>query len=102
VLIHPDFTKKFILHTDASIDGIGAVLSQTHTDGYDHPIAYASRTLRPAERNYPITELETLAVVEFVKYFRPYLYQQEVIIVTDHTAVKAVLNKPNSSPRIAR
>jgi len=102
ILAHPDFSLPFILQTDASIDGIGSVLSQKLSDGLEHPIAYASRNLRSAEKNYPITELETLAVVEFVKVFRPYLYQQEVTVETDHTAVSAVLNKPNANSRIAR
>src|SRR3569832_733061 len=102
VLAHPDFTKPFLLATDASLQGIGAVLSQIGSDGTEHPIAYASRSLRQAEKNYPITELETLAVVEWVKYFRPYLFQQKVQVLTDHTAVKAVLQKENSSGRIAR
>jgi len=102
ILIHPNFDRPFIIQTDSSYCGIGAVLSQISDDGKEHPVAFASRTLKPAEVNYPITELETLAVVEFVKYFRPYLYQQTVRVVTDHTAVKAVLLKENPNPRIAR
>jgi len=101
ILAHPDFSKGFVLQTDASLDGIGAVLSQINNSA-EHPIAFASRTLRPAEKHYPITELETLSVVEFVKFFRPYLYLNDVIVQTDHTAVKAVLEKPNPSARIAR
>jgi len=102
LLVHPDFNKQFILQTDASVDGIGAVLSQIGSDDQEHPIAYASRSLKSAERNYPITELESLAVMEFVKYFRPYLYQQEVVVETDNTAVQSVLTKSNPSPRIPR
>jgi len=101
ILIHPDFSKPFILQTDACTEGIGAVLSQIK-DNQEHPVAYASRTLKSAEKNYGITELETLAVVEFVKHFRPYLYMQKVIVQTDHTAVKSVLQKSNPSSRIAR
>ena len=63
VLAYPSFDKDFSLETDASIDGIGAVLSQQQLDRLLHPVAFASQSLSPAERNYAITDLETLAVV---------------------------------------
>ena len=49
VLSYPSFEKPFVLETDASIEGLGAVLSQTQEDGLLHPVAYASRSLTPAE-----------------------------------------------------
>ena len=70
VLAYPDFGRDFILETDASINRLGAVLSQTQEDGKVHPVAYASRALSLTERNYTITELETLAVVWAVTDFR--------------------------------
>ena len=66
ILSYPDFSAEFILDTDASNHGIGAVLSQLK-DGVEHPVAFASRTLTKAERNYCVTRKELLAVVEFVK-----------------------------------
>ena len=62
VLAYPRFGLgvEFTLETDASGVGLGAVLSQTQDDGQLHPIAYASRSLDSSERNYGITELETL------------------------------------------
>lgn len=63
LLAYPSFEKEFFLETDASILGIGAVLSQPQEDGLTHPVAYASRALSPQEANYSITELETLVVV---------------------------------------
>ena len=53
-LAYANFTKPFILHTDASRSGLGAILYQ-ESDGKEHPIAFASRTLSPSERNYPLT-----------------------------------------------
>jgi hypothetical protein len=97
VLDYPSFGKPFTLETDTSINGIGAVLSQEQDDCRLHPIAYASRLLSSAERNYSITELETLAVVWAVTHFHSYLYGHSVTILTDHTAVKAVLETPNPS-----
>ena len=73
VLAFPDFTEGFLLETDASSCGLGAVLSQK-INGVTHPIAYASRTLQPHESNYGATELEALGVVWAVKHFRPYLF----------------------------
>ena len=102
VLAYPSFTKDFMLETDASIEGLGAVLSQMQQDGYQHPIAFASRALSPSERNYSITELEMLAVVWALSHFHYYLYNQCVTVYTDHSAVKAVLETPNPTAKHAR
>ena len=67
-----------------------------------HPVAYASRALTPAEKNYAITELETLAVVWAITHFHVYLYGHDVTVYTDHTAVKAVLETPSPNGKHAR
>ena len=102
MLAYPSFETAFVLETDASLQGLGAVLSQIQEDAQLHPVAYASRALSPSERNYGITELETLAVVWAVSHFYPYLYGHEVTVYTDHSAVKAVLETPNPSSKHAR
>ena len=102
VLSYPCFNKPFVLETDASGVGIGAVLSQLQDDVQLHPIAYASRALSPAESKYAVTELETLAVVWALSHFHPFLYGHSVTVYTDHSAVKAVLNTPNPSGKHAR
>ena len=63
VLTYPDFKQPFIIYTDASGIGLGAVLSQLGTDGKEHVIVYASRSLNQAEKNYSITDQECLAIV---------------------------------------
>ena len=102
VLAYPDFAKDFVLETDASYRGLGAVLSQVQADGRLHPLSYASRALSPPETNYAVTELETLAVVWAMSHYRAYLYGHRVKVFTDHSAVKAVLGTPNTSGKHAR
>ena len=102
VLAYPSCEKPYTMETDASLSGLGAVLSQVHDDGKLHPVAYASRSLSKSERNYSVTELETLASVWAVTHFCPYLYGQTVTALTDHSAVKAVLGTANPSGKHAR
>ena len=102
VLAYPSFDREFVLETDASTMGLGAVLAQVQDDGRIHPVAYASRAVSQPEANYGITELETLAVVWAITYFHTYLYGHSVTVFTDHTAVKAVLETPNPSGKHAR
>ena len=98
VLAYPNFEADFVLETE----GVGGVLAQTQDDGKLHPVAYASHALSTAERNYSITELETLAMVWAVTHFRYYLYGHNVTIFTDHSAVKSVLSTPQTNGKHAR
>ena len=91
VLVYPRFDAEFFLGTDASGTGLGAVLSQKQTDSTVRPIAFASRTLQPHERNYDISELEGFGVVWAVKHFRHYLYGHRCTVLTDHEALKSLL-----------
>ena len=83
LLVFPDFSKQFILETDASGLGLGAILSQEQSDRLIAPIAYASRTLQQHEANYGISELEALAVVWATKHFTVYLYGHPCDVYTD-------------------
>eukprot|EP00731_Ephydatia_muelleri_P035738 Em0153g13a len=77
ILAFPDYTLPFVLDTDASDLGIGAVLSQVSSLGQEQVVAYGSRLLSKAERNYSVTRRELLAVVTFTRLFRPYLLEPE-------------------------
>ena len=96
----PDST--FELYTDASGVGIGAVLSQDQGVG-PQPVAFESRKLSPAERNYPVHEQELLAVVHAVKTFRHYLEGcKSFTLFTDHRSLIYFLNQKDLSRRQAR
>lgn len=101
LLQFPNFNEPFILTTDASNDAIGSILSQGVV-GKDLPIAYYSRTLNSAERNYSTTEKELLSIVQSVKHFRPYLYGKEFTILTDHKPLQWLMNCKDPSSRLVR
>ena len=79
-----NFEKQFILQTDASNSGLGAVLSQCDEEGQEHPVAYYSRKLLPREERYSTIEKECLAIKEAIQYFRSYLLGRQFKVETDH------------------
>ena len=101
VLAYPDKDAQFILDTDASDFGIGAVLSQT-IDGVERVIAYGSRVLSRAERRYCITRRELLAVVHFCKLYKHYLIGKPFIVRTDHAALKWLKSFKQPEGQVAR
>ena len=101
VLAYPTREGRFVLDTDASDHGIGAVLSQLQ-DGVERPIAFASRTLSKSERNYCVTRRELLAIVEFVKQHRHYLQGARFSIRTDHAPLRSVINAKDPEGQLAR
>ena len=96
VLYAPDYDRPFILQCDASAIGIGAVLSQEFADG-EHPVAFFSRQLGTAERNYHTTHRELLAIRDGVKNFRIFLLDQPFTIYTDHSALVGILKRKEIS-----
>ena len=101
ILSMPIDDGKYILDTDCSGQSAGAVLSQIQ-DGCERVIAYASRSLSKAERNYCITRQELLSVVFFVKYFRCYLLGRHFLLRTDHAALRWLRNTPEPIGQQAR
>ena len=100
-LAFPNFEEKFILTTDASKLGLGAVLSQC-INGEEVPIAFSSRVLRGAEANWSARELETLGIVWAVEYFREYLYGKQFKLNTDHHSLQWLLKLKNPQGKMAR
>ena len=101
ILAYPSLDHKFILDTDASNDSIGAVLSQI-IDGQERVIAYGSKALLKAERNYCVTRRELLAAVFFMKQYKHYLYGKKFLLRTDHGALKWLFRFKDPSGQIAR
>ena len=91
IFAYPLPKGKFIIDTDASHFGIGAVLSQEQ-NSQERVIAYFSRSLSRAERNYCVTREELLAVVKAVEKFHYYLYGQKFTVRTDHSSLRWLLN----------
>ena len=93
VLAYADYSKPFALHTDASTTGLGAVLYQKQEDGKERVIAYASRTLNKAERNYDAHKLEFLALKWAVTdRFHEYLYGATFEVFTDNNPLTYILS----------
>ena len=102
ILVVPDFTKPFVVQTDASNIGIGAVLTQKGADDNEHPVAFASRKLKPQEQNYSVVEKECLAIVWALQFFYPYLYGQYFVVETDHQLLTWLQRMKNQNQRLAR
>lgn len=98
VLQFPNFEKEFILRTDASGFALGSVLSNYD----DKPIAYASKSLNKAEKNYSTIEKELLAIVWAVKHFRPYLFGRRFKILTDHRPLVYLFSLKEPSSRLTK
>ena len=96
ILVFADYTKLFLLETDVSKHGLGAVLSQKQADRQYHPIAFGSRALMPHEKNYHSTKLEFLvlkwAVTEYFKECLPY---QSFWVWMDNNLLMYKMSTPN-------
>ncbi|KAL5516720.1 hypothetical protein EMCRGX_G002126 [Ephydatia muelleri] len=102
VLAYPNYTRDFLLDTDASNCGIGAVLSQVDDSGAERVICYASRSLSRQEQRYCVTRRELLAVVEFTQHFRHYLLGRKFILRTDHGSLVWLRNFKEPEGQLAR
>ena len=96
VLAFADFEKLFLLETDASSCGLGAVLSQRQDDGKFHPVAYASHELKGGEKKYHSSKLEFLALKWAVTdQFREYLRYRPLTVRTDNNPLTYIMTTPN-------
>ena len=101
ILAYPDLDEEFILDTDASAYAISGVLSQMQ-GGHERVIAYGSKTLSEAERNYCTTRRELLAMVYFCPYYKHFLLAKEFTLRTDHGALIWMLKWRQPEGQVAR
>ena len=101
VLAHYDPDLPVRVACDASPYGLGAVLSHVMTDGSEKPVAFASRTLNRAERNYSQIDKEALALVWGIRKFNHYLYGRRFTLVTDHQPLTAIFHPEKGIPAMA-
>jgi hypothetical protein len=100
VLALPDVSKPFYIRTDASQYAIGGVLCQRDNEGVEHPIWFASRVLNATERRWSATEREMLAVYDWIRYWKPYLWGRQFIVYTDHNPLKGIKTKKDITGRL--
>jgi len=93
ILVFPNWKKEFYVHVDTSCITLGAMLTQAGEGELDHPIAFASRKLSKAEKNYSTIEHEGLAMVYALQKFRHYLLGGHFKMYTDQSALKYLVNK---------
>lgn len=101
ILASPDFSRQFVIQCDASDVGIGVVLYQ-ESDGAEHPIAYASKSLTKAQKSYSVTEKELIAVLFGIEKFRSYVEGTHFMVETDHSSLLWLTNLSNPSGRLTR
>ncbi|KAJ1117862.1 hypothetical protein NDU88_006058 [Pleurodeles waltl] len=102
VLLAPDYSKEFIVQTDASEEGIGAVLAQVNEEGQDQPVAFISRRLLPREKRWSAIEREAFAVVWSLKKLRPYLFGTHFCVQTDHRPLRWLRQMRGENPKLLR
>ena len=96
ILVFPDLDKPFLLETDVSKEGLGAMLSQKQGDGHYHPVAFGSHSLTPSEKNYHSSKLEFLTLKwSIMEHFKEYLAYSPFMVRTDNNPLTYVLMMPN-------
>ena len=96
VLACANYTKDFLLKTDASKEGLGAVLSQTQADGHYHPVTYGSQALTDHKKNYYSTKLEFLVLKwAIMEHFKEYLLYQPFLVNTNNNPLTYIMTTPN-------
>jgi hypothetical protein len=100
ILQHPNPDRPFVIETDASNFGVGAVLLQEGDDGTMHPVAFASKKLSDEERNYPAQERELLAILHALRSWRCFVEGRPFTVYTDHKPLEYYQTQIKPTPRL--
>ena len=101
ILCHYDPSLPIKLACDASPYGVGCVLSHVFPDGTERPVAYASKSLTPAEKNYSQLDREALSIVSGIKKFNDYLFGRKFTLVTDNQPLSHIFRPGRGVPMMA-
>ncbi|KAJ8651383.1 hypothetical protein O0I10_013089, partial [Lichtheimia ornata] len=101
-LVPPNAARPFVIETDASDFGVGAVLLQEGDDGELHPLAFESKKLSSAERNYPAQERELLGILHALRSWRCFIEGRSYKVYTDHHPLKYFRSQRKPTPRLTR
>lgn len=101
VLVHCYIEKTVKITVDASPYGLGAFLAHTYEDGSERPVAYASRTLSPAEKHYSQLDKEALAIIFGIRKFHQYMYGRHFVLETDYKPLVHIFGSRKGLPQIA-
>ncbi|GFU60926.1 retrovirus-related Pol polyprotein from transposon 297 [Trichonephila clavipes] len=101
-LYAPNFEREFIVQTDASNAGMGAVLTQLTEQGEEHPILYLSKKFSEVEKRYCTTEKECASIVFAIKRLHYYLDGNSFLVMTDHNPLVWLNRNVSSNPRLMR
>ncbi|GFS54719.1 retrovirus-related Pol polyprotein from transposon 297 [Trichonephila clavipes] len=102
ILYAPNFEREFIVQTDASNAGMGAVLTQLTEQGEEHPILYLSKKFSEVEKRYCTTEKECASIVFAIKRLHYYLDGNSFLVMTDHNPLVWLNRNVSSNPRLMR
>ncbi|XP_078239960.1 uncharacterized protein LOC144586112 [Pogona vitticeps] len=102
VLRAPDFDREFIIYTDASNSGVGAVLCQEDENGDQHPVSYLSRKLQKGERHLATVEKECLAIVYAIQKAKPYIWGRHFILCIDHSPLQWLKTMKTHNSKLMR